>query len=131
MPLGPTTLSTPELEQEALPAEPEDDSIAALFARLIDHVERFVRAELKLYRARALDRLADARTAIISLLLAFLLAQSAIIALLVGLIVILRRPLGAVGATAAVVGGALVIAVVLVQLATTRLRKATAIEDKQ
>ncbi|MBA3880568.1 MAG: hypothetical protein C0500_12730 [Sphingobium sp.] len=97
---------------------------------MIDHVERFVRAELRLYRARAFDRLADARTVIVSLLLAFLLAQSAIIALLVGLIVILRRPLGAVGATAAVVGGALVIAVVLVQLALARLRKATDIEDK-
>lgn len=67
----------------------------------------------------------------ISLLVAFLLAQSAIIALLVGLIVILRRPLGAVGATAAVVGGSLVVAVVLVQFAWVKLRKATEIEDKK
>lgn len=128
---GPMILSTPELEPATPPAEPEDDSIAALFARLVDHVDRFVRAELKLYRARAFDRLADARSAVIGLLFAFLLAQSAIIALLVGLIVILRQPLGAVGATAAVVGGALVIAVVLVQFGLTRLRKATDIEDKQ
>ena len=90
-----------------------------------------MRAELKLYRARAFDRLADARTAVVSLLFAFLLAQSAIIALLVGLIVILRHPLGEVGATAAVVGGALVVAMVLVRLALARLRKATEIEDKQ
>lgn len=113
------------------PAEPEEESIAALFARLIDHAERFVRAELKLYRATLFDRLIGARTAAISLLVAFLLAQSAIIALLVGLIVILRRPLGAVGSTAVVVGGALVIAIVLVRFALIKLRKVTEIEDKK
>lgn len=106
-----------------------EDSISSLFARLVDDGERFVRAELKLYRATLFNRLADARVAIVGLLVAFLLVQSAIIALLVGLIVILRRPLGAVGATASVVGGAVIVAVVLAQLALMRLRKVTEIED--
>ncbi|MBY0285277.1 MAG: phage holin family protein [Sphingomonas sp.] len=128
---GQTILSTPDPDLAVPPAEPEEESIAALFARLIDHAERFVRAELKLYRATLFDRLTGARTAVISLLTAFLLAQSAIIALLVGLIVILRQPLGAVGATATVVGSALVVAAVLVQFALVKLRKATEIEDKK
>ena len=113
------------------PVAPEDDSIAALFGRLVDTGERFVRAELKLYRATLFNRLADARLAIISLLLAFLIVQSSIIALLVGLIVILRRPLGAVGATATVVGGAVIVAVILARVAFQRLRKVTEIEDRK
>ena len=42
---------------------PEDDSIGALFARLIDDGERFVRAEVRLYRAQLFSRLHDARAA--------------------------------------------------------------------
>lgn len=108
----------------------EDESIAALLARLIEDAERFVRAELRLYRADLFSRVTDARTAIVMMLAGFLLAQSAVIALLVGLIVILRRPLGAVGATAAVVGTALVLAVVLAKIALGKISKATAIEDR-
>lgn len=107
-----------------------DDSIVALFTRLIDDAERFVRAELRLYRASLFSRLADARVAIIMLLTSFLIAQSAIIALLVGLVVILRPSLGAVGATATVVGGGVVTAALLAWLAIEKIRKLTNIRDK-
>ncbi|OYY72149.1 phage holin family protein [Sphingomonas sp. 28-63-12] len=108
----------------------KDDSIAALFSRLVDDAERFVRAEVRLYRANLFNSLTEARSAIIMLLASLLLAQSAVIALLVGLVVILRRPLGAVGATAIVVVGALVIAALLGGLAIGKIRRATDIKDK-
>ncbi len=105
------------------------ESIARLFARLIEDAERFVRAELRLYRADLFSRLAEARSAIILILIGFLLAQSAIIALLVGMIVILRPVLGAVGATASVVGGSIIVATLLAWIALGKLNKATEIED--
>lgn len=108
-----------------------DDSIATLLGRVIEDAEHFVRAELRLYRAELFNRLNDTRTAIVLLLVGFLLAQSAVIALLVGLIVILRRPLGAVGATATVVGAALVIAAVLARIAIGKIGKATEIKDSR
>ena len=110
---------------------PDDDSIAALFARLIADAENFVRAEFNLYRASLFARLTQARGGIVMILVGFLLLQSAMIALLVGLIVILRPSLGAIGATATVVGSAVVIAGVLAKLAIGRLLKATEIEERR
>ncbi|WP_374125533.1 phage holin family protein [Sphingomonas sp. 28-62-11] len=112
------------------PADREDDSFVALFGRLVDDAERFVRAELRLYRANLFSRLAETRTAIIMILTSFLLAQSAIIALLVGLVVILRPSLGAIGATAAVVGGSITVALLLAWLAMNKFRAVTDIKDK-
>lgn len=112
------------------PPDAGDDSIVALFGRLVDDAERFVRAELRLYRANLFSRLAEARTAIIMILTSFLLAQSAIIALLVGLVVILRPSLGAIGATAAVVGGSIAVAALLALLAMNKIRAVTDIKDK-
>lgn len=109
----------------------DDENITTLFGRLIDNGDRFVRAELRLYRAGLFERLAGARAAIVMLVLAFLLGQAAIIALLVGLIASLLRPLGAIAATAIVVGGAVVVAGLLVRLAIGKLRKATEIEDRK
>lgn len=117
---------------DEVPSEegPEDDSIVALFARLVDDAERFVRAELKLYRATLFARLVEVRSAVIMLLASLFLAQSAMIALLVGLIVILRQQLGAIGATAAVFGGSMAIAGLLAWIAMIKIRQATDIKDK-
>lgn len=107
----------------------DDNSIAALFASLIEDAEDFVRAELQLYRANLFARLTEARTGIVMILASFLIAQSAIIALLVGLVIILRPDLGAVGATATVVGTSLLVVALLAWLAIGRLRKATDIGE--
>jgi hypothetical protein len=114
------------------PAEPAaiDDSIIALFTRLVDDAERFVRAELRLYRANLFSRLRETRSAIIMLLTGFLLAQSAIIALLVGLVIILRPMLGAIGATALVVGASITIAAMLAWFGIDKIGRATDIKDK-
>lgn len=124
---------SPEMIEEA-PSPPlktaPDDTIVALFTRLVDNAETFVRAEIRLYRANVFSRLSDARTAIIMLLASFLIAQSAIIALLVGLVVILRPALGGVGATATVVIGGVSVAGLLAGLAINKIRQLTDIKGK-
>ena len=132
---GPTHIPpmSPEMIEETPPPPPKsaaDDSIVALFTRLVDDAETFVRAEIRLYRANVFSRLSDARTAIIMLLTSFLIAQSAIIALLVGLVVILRPALGATGATATVVIGGVSVAGLLAWLAINKIRKLTDIKGK-
>lgn len=132
---GPTDIPpmSPEMIEEAPPPPLKtaaDDSIVGLFTRLVDDAETFVRAEIRLYRANVFSRLSDARTAIIMLLTSFLIAQSAIIALLVGLVVILRPAFGAVGATATVVIGGVSVAGLLAWLAINKIRQLTDIKGK-
>ena len=114
----------------AEPAPDDDNSIAALFSRLIDDAERFVRAEIRLYRAQFLSRVGEARTAIVLCVVALLLAQSAMIATVLGLLLILRRPLGEVWATILVVVVSLGIAALLVRIAIAKVRRITNIADK-
>ncbi len=107
---------------------PEAESIGSLFMRLIEDAERFVRAEMRLYRAQLFARLGEARLAILLGATAFLLAQSALIAMLVGLVMILRRPFGPVWATIIVVVGALLVAGVLLGVAITKIKNVTDIK---
>ena len=82
----------------------------SLVTRLIDDGEEFVRAELKLYRARLFSRLDEARNAIILAVIALSLVQAVMVAALVGVLIVLRRPLGPGGATAVVVVAGLALA---------------------
>src|SRR5690242_17207208 len=100
-----------------------DNSIAHLFSRMIGDAERFVRAEIRLYRAQFLSRVGEARIAILLGVIALLLAQSAIIAMVLGLLLILRHPLGEAGATILVVIVSLGIAALLVRIAVTKVQK--------
>ncbi|MBS0479142.1 MAG: phage holin family protein [Proteobacteria bacterium] len=109
---------------------PEQESIPALVSRLIDDGEQFVRAELKLYRARLLFRLDEARNAIVLAVLALSLVQAVIVAALVGLLFVLRPLLGPGGATATVVAAGLGVAGLLAFLAWRFLLRATEIKDR-
>ena len=113
-----------------LPPDHDSNSIAHLFSRLIDDAERFVRAEIRLYRAQFLSRVGEARIAILLGVIALLLAQSAIIAMVLGLLLILRHPLGEVGATILVVIVSLGISALLVRIAVTKVQKITEFKDK-
>ncbi|MDQ2879224.1 MAG: phage holin family protein [Pseudomonadota bacterium] len=106
-----------------------DNSIGHLFSRLIDDAERFVRAELGLYRAQALARIGAAKVAVVLMLLAFLIAQSSIIAMLVGLVLVVRQHIhSAAWATVIVVGSAMVITGVMVVIAVAKLKRITRIK---
>lgn len=107
-----------------------DPTFIALFSRLVDDAERFVRAEIRLYRANLVSRLADARLAVMMLIVGFLLAQSATVALLVGLVVFLSPSLGALGSIGLVVGGALAVAGLLAWFAIGKILTATKVEEK-
>ena len=109
---------------------PGQESIPALVSRLIDDGEQFVRAELKLYRARLFSRLDEARNAIILIVVALSLVQATIVAALVGLLIILRPVLGPGGATAAVIVAGLGVAALLAFVAWRFLLKATEIKAK-
>lgn len=111
------------------PRDDDRNSIAALFSRLIDDAERFVRAEIRLYRAEFLSRVGEARVAIILGVIALLLAQSAVIAMVLGLLLILRHSLGEIGATVLVVVVSLAIAALLVRIAIAKVQAITEIKD--
>jgi len=113
-----------------LPPDDNNNSIAHLFARLIDDAEHFVRAEIRLYRAEFLSRVGEARIAIVLGVIALLLAQSAIIAMVLGLLLILRHPLGEVWATIVVVVVSLAIAALLVRIAVAKVQKIIEVKDK-
>jgi len=109
---------------------PDFNSIGHLFSRLIDDAERFVRAEVNLYRAQAFARINEAKVALLLGATAFLLAQSALIAMLVGLVLIVRMQVhSAAWATVIVVGGALIVAGIMVAVAVAKIKKLTRIKD--
>ncbi|MEG3144665.1 phage holin family protein [Sphingomonas sp. RT2P30] len=107
----------------------DPNSIGYLFSRLIDDAERFVRAEINLYRAEAFARINEAKLALLLGVTAFLLAQAALIALLVGLLLIARRLMGPTLATLTVVGGALIVAGLMVAVAVAKIKQITRIKD--
>jgi len=102
---------------------PTNESIPALVSRLIDDGEGFVRAELKLYRARLVSRLDDVRNAIIFVVIALSLVQAVMVAALVGLLIVLRPLIGPGGATGMVVVAGLGVAGLLAFLAWRLLLK--------
>ena len=72
----------------------EESSIGELFGRLSDDARAYAAAEAKLYQAIARRRLGRARNGAIALVVAALIANAALIVLLVGLAFELARYLG-------------------------------------
>lgn len=107
------------------PGPDHDESIGALLSRLVDDGEDFVRGEIRLYRAQAMARLVEARSAVAMIAAAGMIGLATTIALLVGLIVILIPYLGRIGAVALVIGVSLLIAWILLQTGLGKLRRAT------
>ena len=64
----------------------EEFSYSTLLGRLLKDGERFAKARLKLYRALAYYRFAEARGALVMLLVATLLTGAGFVALLMGLV---------------------------------------------
>lgn len=108
----------------------KSESIVGLVTRLIDDVERFVRAEVSLYRAQMIDRARQAQGAILMLVIAFVLGQATIFTILVALVLILRRWIGIYAASGAVVGVALVVTLLLAKTAAAKLKSATRVDEE-
>lgn len=104
-------------------------SIVALVTRLIDDVERFVRAEISLYRAQMLERAREAQGAIVMLVIVFMLAQATLFTLLVAMVLILRRWMGIYWASSVVVVAALAVTLILAKVAIDRIKVATRVSE--
>lgn len=102
----------------------DDDSIGALAAQAVADARAFADAEIAYWKALALARLEDARAALILGALVFLLANSAAIALIVGLVLILSPHVGPTAATLIVFVTALAAAALAARAAFKRYRRA-------
>ena len=99
----------------------EPESISGLFAQLADDASGLVRAEVELYRAAALHRLALSRTAFVFLAGSLVVSFAAVSTLLVMLAIGLSRWIGPVGGGLVVSVCALIAAAVLAKLGFNRL----------
>lgn len=103
---------------------PGEEGVATLVSRLVDDSRTLVSAEVALYKAKAGERVAAYKMAIVFFAAAGVLALAALIALLVGLIMSLATLIGPLGATAVVVGVVLAIAAVLGVIGKNKLAPA-------
>lgn len=94
-----------------------DESIMALFSRVVADAESLARAEVELQKAKVFARVGEAQNGVIFLLAAAVTGLMAFIALVVGALMILSRLLGPGWATVIVVGLLLLVTGVLGWLA--------------
>ncbi len=90
-----------------------EPGLTTLIGRLIDDSRSVVSAEVTLYKAKASERIAAYKSAIVFFAAAGILALAALVALLVGLIGALATLIGPLAATLIVVAVVLVIAAIL------------------
>ncbi|MES2095739.1 MAG: phage holin family protein [Pseudomonadota bacterium] len=109
---------------------PPEESLPSLVGRLVDDGEQFIRAELKLYRARLFARLNEVRSAIILGVGAIALTQAVLVAALVGLLLALLPLVGTPLAVLIVIVLGLAVAGVMGWLAWRLIVRATEIKDK-
>ncbi|MBA4211319.1 MAG: phage holin family protein [Sphingomonas sp.] len=130
VPVDPAPSSAGPSASNAEGERDSDDSIAALVARLIDQADRYARAELRFARALLIERLIAARVGAICLVVALVLLQGALIALLVGLMLTAAPVMGTLAATVVVTSGAISVAGILGWIALRQFNQATRVEER-
>jgi hypothetical protein len=109
-------------------AQPRE-SIADLCGELVDDAKLLARAEIARVRAIVFRRIVKGRMAILFALASALLAQSAVLLLLVGLLLYLRRHIGILPATGVVMAGAVAASALFAWLAFRQVKAALNKED--
>lgn len=99
-----------------------DDSIATLLSRAVSDAEQVARAEIALQKARVAVKVGEAKTGVVALLAAVVLAILALIGLVVGVLMILTPVVGPVWATVIVVGVLAVLAIALGMFAMNQFK---------
>lgn len=117
----PATGAEEVLTQEPMQTEAQDESVRHVLARLYADGRAYAEAEVERQKLRAGIVGAGLRDALIFGAAGIVLAFASVIACLVGLILALAPHLGAGWATAAVVGGGLLIALILLLIARGRI----------
>ena len=118
-------MTEPPIDDEAQPRE----SIADLCGELVDDAKELARAEVARVRAIVFRRVVKGRMAILFGLASALLAQSAMLLLLVGMLLYLRRHVGILPATAIVMAAAIAASALFAWLAYRRVKAALNKED--
>lgn len=101
---------------------PGQEGIATLLSRAIAEGEQFVRAEIEVRQARLAAKVDEARNAVVFALGALILASLALIALVVGALLILAPRLGPITATVIVVGILVLMAALLGWMASKQVK---------
>lgn len=104
------------------PAGNGESSIGELFGRLGDDARAYARAEAGLFQALARRRIARARSGAVALVAAVLLANAALIVLLVSLALELALHIGPALGGLAVAVAALIVAFILVRFGADKLK---------
>jgi len=99
-----------------------DDSIGTLLSRVVSDAEQVARAEIALQKAKVVVKIGEAKTGVVALLVAVVLAILALIGLVVGVLMILAPIVGPAWATVIVVGVLAVLAVALGSFGMNRLK---------
>jgi len=118
-------MTEPPIEDDTAPRE----SIADLCRRLVEDGKELARAEVARTRAVIFRRIVKGRMAILFAVTSALLAQSASLLLLVGLLLYLRRFVGILPATGIVMLLAIAASGLFAWLAFQRVKKALSTED--
>ncbi|WP_197460267.1 phage holin family protein [Sphingorhabdus sp. M41] len=116
-----------EFETGAAAGSAADDieakTLTSQVAGLIEDVRLLAHAEIEYYRAKLSINMLATKRLLTLFGIAIIFATTAIIALILGLLLILSHYLGPVAATAIVTGSALLIAVITMNMAVKRARK--------
>ena len=112
-------------EEPASPAADEADlkSLTSQVTDLIEDVRILAHAEVEYYRAKLSVNMAATRHILLLFGIGVVVGIMAIIAVVLGLLMILSDYVGPVAATAIVTGSALLIATILVGMAITRAKR--------
>ena len=103
--------------------EAEAKSLTSQVTDLIEDVRILAHAEVEYYRAKLSVNLAATKRLLTLFGIAIICGTTAIIALILGLLLILSEYLGPVAATGIVTGAALLIAAITMNMAVKRARK--------
>jgi type III secretory pathway component EscS len=110
-------------EETGDPLAAPEESVGESFARLYQDGRAYVQAEADRQRLRAGIFGAGLRDAAILVLVALMLLFATLVALLIGLIIALSPALTPLGATGAVLGAAMLVALALLWLARARISR--------
>jgi hypothetical protein len=109
----------------------DESSLGDLFGRLADDGRAFVRAEAGLYKAIALRRAGKARSGAVALVAAALLANAALIVLLIGIALELSIHVGRFFGALITALGAGLIAFLLVRFGAARMKALSGDEEER
>jgi len=103
--------------------EAESKTLKSQVTGLIEDVRILAHAEVEYYRAKLSINMAATKRVVVLAGVAIISGTTAIIALILGLLLILSDYLGPIAATAIVTGAALLVAAITMRMATKRAKK--------